>query len=46
MDRAARVDLIRLWLDKAHDNLMTAADDLKLGYCFFVLTFFGGSERA
>ena len=29
MDRAARIDLIKLWLEKAADDLRTAEDDLR-----------------
>jgi len=32
MDRQARIDLIKLWLEKARDDLATAEDDLKLNH--------------
>ena len=32
MDRQTRIDLIKLWLEKAHDDLATAEDNLRLNH--------------
>lgn len=32
MDHGTRIDLIELWLEKAHDDLATAEDNLKLNH--------------